>query len=126
MLPPAHRLRTPSEFREAMRSRRAGRVSSSLLVVHTYFNPTRVGQPARVGLVVSKAVGNAVMRNRVSRRLRAQVAPLVGGYPGVDVVLRAQPDAASASSSALAADLERLIALGVSKTIAAQSSAGGN
>ena len=51
---------------------------------------------ARVGLVVSKAVGNAVMRNRVKRRLRH----LAGGYLGstgrvVDVVIRALPAAAA-------------------------------
>lgn len=50
--------------------------------------------PLRVGFVVSKAVGNAVVRNRVKRRLRHLVAarPEV---TGADVVVRALPPAAA-------------------------------
>ena len=61
---------------------------------------------ARVGLIVSKAVGSAVVRHHVSRRLRAVMAPLVPLLPGgVAVVLRALPAAATASSAELAADV---------------------
>ena len=50
----------------------------------------------RVGFVVSKAVGGAVVRNRVKRRLRALVRPLVlSSDNGCDVVVRALPAAAS-------------------------------
>src|SRR4051794_22861366 len=35
------------------------------------------GRPARAGFVVSSAVGNSVVRHRVSRRLREQVRPLL-------------------------------------------------
>ena len=66
--------------------------------------------------MVSKAVGNAVTRNRVKRRLRHLAAaslPQVG-FP-VDVVVRALPPAASADltgdfHSALAACVDRLAA----------------
>jgi ribonuclease P protein component len=45
--------------------------------------------------VVSKAVGGAVVRNRVKRQLRALVRPLVAEVPvGLDVVVRALPSAA--------------------------------
>jgi ribonuclease P protein component len=75
------------------------------LVLHAGLRPDADG--VRVGLVVSKAVGNAVTRNRVKRRLRHLAAQhLVGpptgvstraaGSAGVDVVLRALPAAASA------------------------------
>ena len=64
------------------------------------------GRSARVGLIVSKAVGSAVVRHRVSRRLRAVMAPLVPLLPsGVAVVLRALPAAATASSAELTADV---------------------
>jgi ribonuclease P protein component len=59
-----------------------------------------------VGLVVSKAVGNAVVRHRVSRRLRHVVGPLVPRLAtGTAVVLRALPAAATATSAELAADV---------------------
>ncbi len=62
--------------------------------------------PPRVGLVVSKAVGNAVVRHRVSRRLRHVAAEFLTDLPyGTDVVLRARPAASAASSRELAADV---------------------
>ncbi len=48
--------------------------------------------PARVGFTVTKKVGNAVVRNRIRRRLRAAVA-ITGGLPfraGHDYVLVAR------------------------------------
>nr|WP_248490035.1 ribonuclease P protein component [Tsukamurella sp. PLM1] len=62
--------------------------------------------PARVGLVVSKAVGNAVIRHSVSRRLRAAAASLVGELDdGVLVVIRALRPAADDDANELAAQL---------------------
>ena len=64
--------------------------------------------PPRVGFVVSKAVGNSVARNRVKRRLRHQARERLSSLPGSAVlVVRALPAAAEASSSDLAADLDR-------------------
>ena len=63
-----------------------------------------------MGLVVSKAVGNAVVRNRVSRRLRHQMSTRVDRLaPGSLLVLRAQPAAATAGSTELGADLDRVL-----------------
>jgi len=61
-------------------------------------------QPARFGFVVSKAVGGAVTRNLVRRRLKAIVERrLAEGFVGADVVFRALP----ASAAAPFAELER-------------------
>jgi ribonuclease P protein component len=62
---------------------------------------------ARAGFVVSKAVGNAVVRNKVRRRLRHLVRPLLAELPdGTTLVIRALPAAATATFPALAKDLE--------------------
>ena len=51
----------------------------------------------RIGFVVSGAVGNAVVRNRVKRRMRHLAAAHVPDTPGgIDIVVRALPRAATA------------------------------
>jgi ribonuclease P protein component len=106
VLPAAHRLRDGATFREAIRAgRRAGRRT---LVVHLLVGDPDATQPARVGFVVSRAVGNAVTRNQVKRRLRHLAREHVSSLPGSAVlVVRALPPAAGATSAELAADLER-------------------
>ncbi len=68
----------------------------------------------RVGFVVSKAVGSAVVRNTVKRRLRALVRERLELLPDAGLaVVRANPASASASSQLLARDLDSaLVALG--------------
>lgn len=61
-------------------------------------NPPR----RRLGLAVSKAVGNAVTRNGVKRRLRAVAAQCEESLPEqCDVILRAKPSAAHVSYQVL-------------------------
>lgn len=65
----------------------------------------------RVGFVVSRAVGGSVVRSRVQRRLRHQVAAYVDQLPaGSRLVVRALPAAAEASSADLGTDLARALA----------------
>ena len=60
--------------------------------------------------MVSKAVGNAVGRNRVKRRLRHLAREHVSSLPGSAVlVIRALPAAAEATGAELAADLTRCL-----------------
>lgn len=85
-----------------MRGRGGVRESSRLLVVHAKTLPERRLQPTRVGFVVSKAVGGAVIRNRTKRRLRAQCAARLIDLPaGLDLVVRANPAAGAATSAEL-------------------------
>jgi len=101
MLSPDNRLRHRRDFSEVVR--RGRRASRPLLTVH--LRHTAAGTP-RAGLVVSKQVGGSVLRSAVSRRLRHQLRALVPSLPiGTQVVVRAHPAAAVASSAALGDDL---------------------
>lgn len=69
----------------------------------------REGGP-HFGFIVSKAVGNAVFRHRVTRRLRhicLHVAPELEA--DCQVVVRALPPAGSVEYAALAADLHHAL-----------------
>jgi ribonuclease P protein component len=67
--------------------------------------------PARAGLVVSKAVGGSVARSRVARRLRHQLREVLPAVPGGSrIVVRAARAAAEADSAALGAELRRALA----------------
>ncbi|MFF3251329.1 ribonuclease P protein component [Actinacidiphila glaucinigra] len=113
MLPTENRLRRRQDFAIAVRrGRRAGR---PLLVVHLRTDSdTRdphaaegTASPARAGFVVSKAVGGAVTRNLVKRRLRHLVRERLSVLPpGSLVVVRALPGAGDADHSQLARDLD--------------------
>lgn len=83
------------------------------MVVHLWVDADAEPGPVQVGFTVSKAVGNAVTRNRVKRRLRhltRQHLLALEGLPGrAALVVRALPAAADASYAALGADLGRTL-----------------
>ena len=99
MLAAEQRLRKSSDFTAVFRGgRRAGR---GTLVVHLHVDEPARASEVRAGFVVSKVVGNAVVRNKVRRRLRHLVRPLLAALPGgATLVVRALPAAASAWSAA--------------------------
>ena len=107
MLDRAHRLTQPRHFEAAVRGGR--RSGGPLLVVHLAREPTGPGA-ARAGLVVGKAVGNAVQRNRVKRRLRHLLRQRLALLPdGSALVVRALPGAAAAGSVELGTALDRAL-----------------
>ena len=64
------------------------------------------GSGPRAGFVVGRAVGNSVVRHRVTRRLRAVVRDELHRLPDTaDLVVRARPEAAEATSAQLRVDL---------------------
>ncbi|MFI6148339.1 ribonuclease P protein component [Streptomyces sp. NPDC051109] len=112
MLSPENRLRRREDFASAVRrGKRAGR---PLLVVHLRTSgatdphePGEIDPSTRAGFVVSKAVGGAVVRNRVKRRLRHLVRERLSQLPaGSLVVVRALPGAGDAGADELARDLD--------------------
>jgi ribonuclease P protein component len=114
VLPAAHRLTDSAAFSDTVRNgRRAG---SRALVVHLRVHEGS-SAPVALGLTVSKAVGNAVVRTRVKRRLRHQAADLLDMLPtGSTVVVRALPPAADATSVELGAELRTGLARCLERT----------
>jgi ribonuclease P protein component len=103
VVPARHRMRRSVDF--ATTVRRGRRAARQTLVVHLVI----VDRPElpRVGFVVSRAVGGAVIRNTVRRRLRNLMRENLSGLPaGTLIVVRALPSAAKASSDQLRRDLE--------------------
>jgi ribonuclease P protein component len=114
MLSREHRLRWHREFTAALRSGRG--VGRGSLVVHLSAPAAgatgppatgRSGGPApRAGFVVPRAVGGAVVRNRVRRRLRHLTREHLAGLPpGSRLVVRALPQAADSTYRRLGEDL---------------------
>lgn len=82
------------------------------LVVHARQEPDRPDGP-RIGLIVTKAVGNAVSRHRVSRRLRHAARTVLAQLDASDrLVIRALPSSRDAAS----AQLLREVSTGVRRT----------
>jgi ribonuclease P protein component len=96
-------MRRSADFEATVR--RGARAGRGTLVVHCRAVPD-AGTRTRVGLVVSRAVGGAVVRNKVRRRLRGVVVEQRATLPaGADVVVRALPPAAAADYASLSEDL---------------------
>ena len=95
---------------------------------HLVVNPgVNIDKPtnseARMGLAVSKAVGHAVTRNLVKRRLRAiarEYESLLPAY--TDVVIRAKPSAATANFADLEQQVKRCFSKIAQRVEAAQVS----
>lgn len=95
---------------------------------HLVVNPgVNIDKPtnseARMGLAVSKAVGHAVTRNLVKRRLRAiarEYESLLPAY--IDVVIRAKPSAATANFADLEQQVKRCFSKIAQRVEAAQAS----
>ena len=68
-------------------------------------------QPARLGFTVTKKVGNAVVRNRTRRRLKAAVELLLKERPitGVDLVLIGRDSTRARDFIALQSDIRRAL-----------------
>lgn len=113
MLPRVNRIRRTAEFNQAMRKGRRAN-EEALAVAYVRSAPdTLMGEPPqpRVGFVVSKAVGGAVVRNRVRRRLRELSRDRLALLPpGSLLVVRAKPAAATYSYHKLAGQLDSALA----------------
>ncbi|WP_261624908.1 ribonuclease P protein component [Nesterenkonia marinintestina] len=82
MLPREHRIIRGADFRAVMR--RGARAGADTLVVSVRLAPRTEQDSAawRCGFIVSKAVGNSVVRHRTQRRLRHLVRDLLDDADG--------------------------------------------
>ena len=112
MLSPKNRMRHSTEFNAVMRSgRRSDRGALGVVYLAPKSTIEAEPDPPRVGFIVSKAVGGAVVRNRVQRRLRHMMRPRLVDLPnGSLLVVRAKPNATTARAEELDAQLESAIA----------------
>src|SRR5438094_5654800 len=98
------RLLRSADFDRTLRSGR--RAASAYLAV--FVSDNELGRP-RVGLAVSRKLGNAVVRNRIKRRLRELGRPLVTrAKGGRDVVIVARARASDAEFARLRQEIEML------------------
>lgn len=101
----AHRLRRAADFQRVRAVRRSW--GHPLLVLYVAPND---GQTTRLGISVGRRVGNAVVRNRVKRRVREAVRHRYADLaPGHDLVFIARAPAATAAWPALRDAAEDLL-----------------
>jgi len=116
VLPADHRLTRPHSFRRAVKAGR--RTAARTLVTHLALSEAPLNDRPRVGFVVSRSVGNAVVRNRVKRRLRHAAGARISLLPdGALLVVRAKAPAASASYEELVSDLDRCLDRSLDSTV---------
>jgi ribonuclease P protein component len=102
-------MRSREEFRAVVRGgRRAG---SATVVVHALLDPPdRSADTPRVGFIVGRTVGGAVIRNRVRRRLRHLMRDRLATIPDAPlIIVRALSPAGAASTRRLGADLDHCL-----------------
>ena len=86
MLPKKARLTTSEDFAKATKS--GLRLTSENLVGYLYISPVANNsnnesneQPVKCGLIINKSVGGSVMRHRIARQLRHDLAPKIDTLP---------------------------------------------
>lgn len=101
-----------------LRLRRGQKIMTPYFILRSAPMPTSTLDSARVGYTVTTQCGNAVVRNRIKRRLRALVREIFPTHaiPGHDYVLialdRAKPSAADAPFADLRAAMLKALTRG--------------
>ena len=111
MLPKQNRLTSTKDFQNVTKT--GVRVYSDIAVIYALANPTSQ-KNSEVGLIVSKVVGNSVVRHKVSRHIRNVVKDLLETIPGnIQIVIRALP----AITEKEFTDINKILSESISKSI---------
>jgi ribonuclease P protein component len=105
VLAKANRIVSATDYRRLVRS---GRKARGALVL-AYGRRSSPDSPMRMGVIVARNVGKAVVRNKVRRRMKAVGWSLAQDVRGLDVVVRALPSAAAADFDQIDGELRRLV-----------------
>jgi ribonuclease P protein component len=104
-LPPSVRLRTPRDFAAVQSKGRS--VDLGALVVRV--KETEKDAPGRLGLAISRRVGNSVVRNKVKRRVRECFRRRQLSFTGCDLVVTGRPAAAALETADVAQLFDQLL-----------------
>lgn len=120
MVAVAHRISSGSDFSRTLKQ--GVRVSTRDLMVTVSIAPARWPDPSgrrvdvastggpRLGLIVSKAIGDAVTRHAVARRIRAGFAAVLTEFPtDAMIVVRPRPSVVDLKSDEIAAQLRGVV-----------------
>lgn len=104
-----NRITRGDDYRRIVRT--GHRVGDANCIVHAVFrSESEAEAPARFGFIVSKAVGNAVQRNLVRRRLKTIADRQIrAGLAATDIVIRALPESLNAPFAELEIEVSRSI-----------------
>ena len=112
MLPKQNRLTSTKDFQNVTKT--GVRVYSDIAVIYALANPTSQ-KNSEVGLIVSKVVGNSVVRHKVSRHIRNVVKEILETIPGnIQIVIRALP----AITEKEFTEINKILSEGITKSIA--------
>ncbi|MFN3926521.1 MAG: ribonuclease P protein component [Pseudanabaenaceae cyanobacterium] len=108
MLPLAHRLHR-RDFE--LIYERGDRFHSQYFKLRRWLDPTTTGQPARIGIVVSKKIAKlATQRNRLKRQIRAMLLPYLPQLkPDLQIIVTITSVTDPVSFHELAGDLHKLL-----------------
>ena len=111
MLPKQNRLTSTKDFQNVTKT--GVRVYSDIAVIYALANPTSQ-KNSEVGLIVSKVVGNSVVRHKVSRHIRIVVKEILEKIPGnIQIVIRALP----AITEKEFTEIQKILSESISKSI---------
>lgn len=100
-------IRSSNEIGAVLRTGK--RYASPAVTAFIARTPEQRDRSGRVAFIAPKRLGNAIVRNRGKRLLRAAYATLPATHPGVDVILMANAASASMSMRDVAQDMQKVL-----------------
>lgn len=108
-LPKDERIRKSDDFTRILRG--GARARGRLLDVRWCADRDEADAPNRIGVAVGRRLGNAVLRNRLKRRIREAYRRNKGELPcrGISMIILATPQLVGRSASDVEEEMRRLL-----------------